>query len=326
MRNRIHFAAVLTITLLVMVTLSACSSGGGGSNPTVNDMVVVPGSSTVPVSQTAQFTAFLSGVSTSASWTASGGTITGTGLFTAPTAPGSITITATSGSNTGTTTVNVVAAPTLVVNPAALSIPAGGMQSFTATPSAGVVWSVNGTAFGDCIAPPVGTTTQCHGVIDGNGNYTAPLSPPTGGTVTIGAASGANSGTSAVTILYSSASLTTNTAGSGRYAVAFTGVDFTNGFPLDIAGSILTSGAANSTSGTILPGGEMDLNSGSANPGTALQIAVTGGSFQVGALDGRTSILLSLASNSVLLLPHLASYAQLQSACVANRFRQRRHR
>jgi len=300
MRNRIHFAAVLTITLLVIVTLSACSSGGGGSNPTVNDMVVVPGASTVPVSQTAQFTAFLSGVSTSASWTASGGTITGTGLFTAPTAPGNITITATSGSNTGTTTVNVVAAPTLAVNPAALSIPAGGMQSFTATPSAGVLWSVNGTAFGDCIAPPVGTTTQCHGVIDGNGNYTAPLSPPTGGSVTIGAASGANSGTSAVTILYSSASLTTNTAGTGRYAVAFTGVDFTNGFPLDIAGSIVTSGAANSTSGTVLPGGEMDLNSGSANPGTALQIAVTGGSFQVGALDGRTSILLTLASNSVL--------------------------
>ena len=61
------------------------------------------------------------------------------------------------------------------------------MQSFAATPSAGVTWSVNGIAFGDRVAPLVGSVTQCHGTIDGNGNYTAPLSPPTGGTVTIGA-------------------------------------------------------------------------------------------------------------------------------------------
>ena len=109
MRKRIHFFALLAIAFLGMMTLSACSSGGGGSHPTVNDLVVVPGSSSVPVSQTAQFTAFLNGASTSVTWPASAGTIDGTGVFTAPTAPGSVTITATSGSNTGTTTVNVVA-------------------------------------------------------------------------------------------------------------------------------------------------------------------------------------------------------------------------
>jgi hypothetical protein len=296
MRKRIHFFALLAIAFLGMMTLSACG-GGGGSHSTVNDLVVVPGASSVGVSQTAQFSAFLNGASTSVTWTASGGTIDGTGLFTAPTAPASVTITATTGSNTGTTTVNVVAAQTLVVNPAALTIPAGGLQTFTATPSAGVTWSVDGVAFGDCIAPPVGSITQCHGVIDGNGNYTAPLSPPTGGSVTIGAAAGGNSGTSTATVLYSAASLTTNTTGTGQYAVALTGVGFLQGFPVDVAGSINTMGAANSTSGSITAGGEMDLNSADLGA-TALDVQVTGGSFQVGALDGRTSITVTLSSTN----------------------------
>jgi len=299
MRKRIHFFTLLAIAVVGMFTLSACSSGGGGSHPTVNDIVVLPGSSSVPVSQTAQFSAFLNGASTSVTWTASGGTIDGSGVFTAPSSPGNVTITATSGSDTGSTSVSVVASQTLVVNPAALTISAGAMQSFTVTPSAVVTWSVNGTAFGDCVAPPVGSITQCHGVIDGNGNYTAPLSPPTGGTVTIGAASGGNSGTSTATVLYSSASLTTNTLGTGQYAVAFTGIDLTAGFPFDVAGSIVTNSSAGSTTGTIT-GGEMDLNAPVFSPnGTAVQIPVSGGSFQVGALDGRTTILLTLASNSV---------------------------
>jgi hypothetical protein len=299
MRNRIQFLRLLAIAVLAMFTLAACSSGGGGSHPTINDLVVLPGSSSIGISQTAQFSAFLNGASTSVAWTASAGTIDGTGLFTAPSTPGGVTITATSGSNTGTTSVNVVAAQTLVVNPAALTIPAGGVQSFVATPSAGVIWSVNGITFGDCVAPLVGSVTQCHGTIDGNGNYTAPLSPPTGGTVTIGAAAGGNSGTSTAQILFSSASLTTNTIGTGQYAIAFTGVSFQTGFPVDVVGSIVTSGSAGSATGSIT-GGEMDLNVGVVNAsGVAVQVPVTGGSVVVGPLDGRTSILLSLASNSV---------------------------
>jgi hypothetical protein len=296
MRKRIHFFALVAIAFLGMMTLSACSSGGGGSHPTVNDIVVLPGSSSVPTSQTAQFAAFLNGASTPVTWTASAGTITGTGAFTAPTAAASVTITATSGSDTGTATVSVVAAPTLVVNPAALTIPAGGLQTFAATPSAGVIWSVNGAPFGDCVAPGVGSVTQCHGVIDGNGNYTAPLSPPTGGTVTIGASAGGNTATAAATVLYSSASLTTNTSGTGQYAIAFDGVDFNVGNPVDVAGSIVTSGSAGSSSGMIT-GGEVDLNTGAG--GTAFVVPVSGGSFQVGPLDGRTSMLLTLVSNSV---------------------------
>jgi hypothetical protein len=294
MRKRIHFLTLLAIIVAGMFTLSACG-GGGGNHPTINDLVVLPGSTSIGVSQTAQFSAFLNGASTSVTWTASGGTIDGSGLFTAPTSPGAVTTTATSGQNTGTTSVTVVAAPALVVNPAALTILAGGLQSFTATPSAGVTWTVNGTAFGDCIAPPVGSATQCHGTIDGNGNYTAPLSPPTGGTVTIGAAAGANSGTSTVTVLFSSASLTTSTIGTGQYALALSGIDFTAGLPVDIVGSIVTSGSAGSASGTIT-GGEVDINTLTFGP--TFGVSVTGGTFQVGPLDGRTSIVVTLGTNS----------------------------
>jgi hypothetical protein len=296
MRKSIHFFTLLAVAFLAMLTLSACG-GGGGSAPTVNDLVIIPGSTSVAVSQTAQFSAFLNGAGTSVTWTASGGTIDGTGLFTAPSSAASVTITATGGSNTGTATVNVTGpAPALVVNPAALAIPAGGVQPFTATPSAGVTWTVNGIAFGDCVAPPVGSVTQCHGTIDGNGNYRAPLSPPTGQTVTIGAAAGGNSATAAATILFSSASLTTSTIGTGQYAVAFSGVDFMAGLPVDVVGSILTSGSAGSTGG-LITGGLIDINSGEFGP--AFSIPVTGGTFSVGALDGRTSIQLTLASNNV---------------------------
>lgn len=281
MRKRIQFFTLLVIIVAGMFTLSACGGGGGGSHPTINDLVVLPGSTSIGVSQTAQFSAFLGGVSTSVTWSASGGTIDGTGLFTAPTAAGSVTITATSGQNTGTSTVTVVAAPALAVNPAALTIPAGGLQSFAATPSAGVIWSVNGTEFGDCVAPPVGSATQCHGTIDGDGNYTAPLSPPTGGTVTISAAAGANSGTSTVTVLYSAASLTTSTVGTGQYALAFNGIDFTQGLPVDVVGSILTTGSAGSASGTI-SGGEVDINTATFGP--TFGVPVSGGTFQVGPL------------------------------------------
>jgi hypothetical protein len=294
MRKRIQFFTLLVIIVAGMFTLSACGGGGGGSHPTINDLVVLPGSTSIGVSQTAQFSAFLGGVSTSVTWSASGGTIDGTGLFTAPTAAGSVTITATSGQNTGTSTVTVVAAPALAVNPAALTIPAGGLQSFAATPSAGVIWSVNGTEFGDCVAPPVGSATQCHGTIDGDGNYTAPLSPPTGGTVTISAAAGANSGTSTVTVLYSAASLTTSTVGTGQYALAFNGIDFTQGLPVDVVGSILTTGSAGSASGTI-SGGEVDINTATFGP--TFGVPVSGGTFQVGPLDGRTSITLTLGTN-----------------------------
>lgn len=286
MRKKIGLIALVAAAMASSMALTACGGGGGGKPPTTNDLVIAPGAASIPVSQSGQFTAFLAGVGQSATWTASGGTIDNTGLFMAPSAPGSVTITATAGSNSGTSTVQVVAAQPVAVSPAALTVPAGATQTFTATPAAGVTWSVAGLPGGDCVSPPFNSTTQCHGTISAAGVYVAPLSPPSGQTVTITATSGANSGTAAATILFSSASLTTNGTG-GQYALAFTGVDFTNGFPLDVAGSFTTSGSPTSASGTITAG-EIDINSGTAGP--SVGAGITGGTFQVGALDGRTSM------------------------------------
>ena len=287
MRKTIGLIALVTVAMASSMVLAACGGGGGGTpKPPTNDLVIVPGSASIPVSQSGQFTAYLAGVGQSATWTASGGTIDNTGLFMAPSAPGSVTITATSGSNAGSATVQVVAAQPVAVSPAALTVSAGATQTFTATPAAGVTWSVAGLAGGDCVSAPFNSTTQCHGTISAAGLYTAPLSPPTGQTVTITATSGANSGTAAATILFSSASLTTSGTG-GQYALAFTGVDFTNGFPLDVAGSLTTNGSPTSASGTITAG-EIDINSGTG--GLSIGSGVTGGTFQVGALDGRTTM------------------------------------
>ena len=294
MRKRVRSIAFVA-ALFGMVLLVACGGGGGGGHTTpVNGaLTILPGSPSVPVGQSVQFTAYLDNTATSSTWTASDGTVSSSGLFTAPSSPGSVTLTATAGSNGGTTTVQVVAAQPITVSPSALTIPAGGSQSFTASSDA-VSWSVN-NGVGNCLAPAPGFTGQCYGIIDGNGNYTAPLAPPTGGSVTITATGAAGSGTASATILFSSASLTSN-GSTGQYVVAFAGIDLTNGYQISVAGSLDTTGSATSTSGTILPGGELDINSLSYGLFPAVQI--TGGSFQVGPVDGRTSLTFTNSSNT----------------------------
>jgi hypothetical protein len=294
MRKRVRSIAFVA-AMFGMVLLVACGGGGGGGHTTpVNGaLTILPGSPSVPIGQSVQFTAYLDNTATSSSWTASGGTVSSSGLFTAPSSPGSVTLTATAGSNGGTTTVQVVAAQPITVSPSALTIPAGGLQSFTASSDA-VTWSVN-NGVGNCLTPAPGFTGQCYGIIDANGNYQAPLAPPTGGSVPITATGAGGSGTASATILFSSASLTSN-GSTGQYVIAFAGIDLSNGYQISVAGSLSTTGSATSTSGTILPGGELDINSLTFGLFPAVQI--TGGSFQVGPVDGRTSLTFTNSSNT----------------------------
>ncbi len=293
MRKSMRLLVVLAGMVVGLVTLNACGGGGGGGNKPVNGaLVILPGSTSVPVGQTVQFTAFLGNTATSSTWTASAGTIDSSGNFTAPSSPTSVTITAVAGSNGGTATVAVVAAQPITVTPSVLLIPAGGLQSFSAS-MPGVTWTVNG-GVGNCLSPAPNATTPCYGIIDGNGNYQAPLSPPTGGVVTITATSGADSGTAAATVLFSAASLTSN-GSSGQYVVSLAGVDFTYGYPINVTGSIQTSASATSNSGSIV-GGEVDINS--LYYGLSAPVSVTGGTFQVGPVDGRTSLTFTNASSS----------------------------
>jgi Bacterial Ig-like domain (group 2) len=310
MGKRVRFLGLLA-AVAGLFSLVACGGGGGGGStkPVNGALVVLPGSPSIPVGQSVQFTAYLGDTATSSTWTASGGTISSTGLFEAPSSPGSITITATAGSNGGTTSVQVVAAQPITVTPAALTIPAGGLQTFSST-ATGVTWSVNG-GIGNCLAPSPGATGQCYGIIDANGNYQAPLAPPNGGSVTITATGAAGSGTAAATILFSSASLTAD-GSTGQYVIAFAGIDLNVGYPINVAGNIITSGSAGSTSGTILPQGEIDINS--LSYGLASGATVTGGTFQVGPVDGRTTLTLTNSSGSSSGIPSFTLQVTLENS------------
>jgi hypothetical protein len=303
--------AVAFSALACRAVMSACGGGsnsgggGGGTKPPNGALVVLPGSPSIPVGESIQFTAYLQNAATTSTWTASTGTIDGTGLFQAPSSPGTVTITATAGSNGGTTSVQVVAAQPISVTPAALTIPAGGIQTFT-SPGNTVSWSVNG-GVGNCLAPSPGATGACYGVIDGGGNYQAPLAPPPGGSVTITASNGTGSGTASATILFSAASLTSD-GSSGQYVIAMNGVDLSKGYPLDFAGTILTSGSATSTTGSVT-GGVVDINSLTSGLSTAAQI--TAGSYTVGAVDGRTTFTFTSSSSS---LPTFTLQATLQNS------------
>jgi hypothetical protein len=261
----------------------------------------------VAVGLTIDFTANVVGTSNAVTWSVTGGgSIDSTsGVYTAPSAVPTtqVVVVATVDNVTGSAIVNVTSSQSIQVAPANPLIPAGATQTFAATsggnPVGSVTWQVNGVTGGDCSAPPANPTAPCHGTIDGNGNYIAPLSPPPGG-VTISALSGTDSGTATPTIQYSSASLTSNGA-TGQYAIQYAGSDFTSGFPLDIAGSISTSGSSSSPSGTIIAGGQIDINSlfVDSQGGAPVLANVTGGTFTVGPTDGRSTLIVQTDSSVV---------------------------
>ena len=74
MRKRVRSIAFVA-AMFGMVLLVACGGGGGGGHTTpVNGaLTILPGSPSVPVGQSVQFTAYLDNTATSSSWTASAG-------------------------------------------------------------------------------------------------------------------------------------------------------------------------------------------------------------------------------------------------------------
>lgn len=268
------FAAAAFLAALAMAGCGGKSSGGGSPSPPATGVVTVyPGTASVPADAGAQvqFSAFLpSQPSATFSWSVSGGASNGTidantGLYTPPSSvpsPATVTITATDTAATGekgTATVTIVAASGLIVSPAALAVPAAATANFSATVSGAPVtptWQVNGIAGGNAAV----------GTISSSGAYTAPLTPPPGGFVTITAISGANTGTATATVVFSNSSL------SGSYAFSYTGAD-ANGGALAVAGSF----TANPTGGSL--SALEDYNSaGSATVPTAVPVS---GTYQV---------------------------------------------
>src|ERR1039457_613540 len=141
---------------------------------------------------TQQFTATVTGSrNTAVTWSATGGTVSFSGLYTAPTTTGTYTVTATSEANStksasATVTVTVTAAPVVAVSidPTSASMLISGTQQFTAyitgTSNTAVTWS----------------TTS--GTVSTNGLYTAPA---TAGTYTVTATSQADTTKSASAVV-----------------------------------------------------------------------------------------------------------------------------
>lgn len=185
---------------------SFIASQNGGSQPasTVSGVTVNPSTASVAGGGSQTFTATVAGTnspSQAVTWTASAGTISASGVFTAPTATGSaqtITITATSsqdGTKSGTATVTVAAAASTVssvaVSPSTANVAGGGTQQFTAT--------VSGT---NSPAQSV-TWTASAGSINSSGLFTAPAATGSAQTITITATStqdASKSGTATVTV------------------------------------------------------------------------------------------------------------------------------
>ncbi len=186
----------------VTATSQADPSASGSATVTVQPAITVtvsPATVAVNAGLTQQFTAAVADTTnTAVTWTVTGGgTITSSGLYTAPSTPpsGAVTVTATSQADTsvsGAATVTVKPAVTVSVSPATASVNAGLTLQFTAT--------VANTTNGNVTWAVVGGTAN--GTISASGLYTAPATPPSGA-VTVTATSQADpsaSGSATVTV------------------------------------------------------------------------------------------------------------------------------
>jgi hypothetical protein len=129
------------------------------SGATAVSVSISPASATVQTGQTKQFTATVPGSSnTSVNWTATGGTISSAGLFTAGSATGGFTVTSTSVADTtksATAQVTVQAAPPVVsvsISPTTASLAPGQTQPFSASVTGSSNTSVTWTATGGTIS------------------------------------------------------------------------------------------------------------------------------------------------------------------------------
>jgi hypothetical protein len=177
---------VLSITVVVLtLILAGCGSSSSSSPSTPREVLVTLSqtSATVAVTGTTQFTATVQGTTNaSVTWSvdtvvggnATAGTITTSGLYTAPAQAGTHTVMATSvadSTKTASAQVTVTATSgsvTVSVSPQSASVSAGATAQFTATVSGttntAVTWSVDNVNGGNSGA----------GTISASGLYTAP--------------------------------------------------------------------------------------------------------------------------------------------------------
>jgi hypothetical protein len=290
------------VVVLLSVWMVAC---GGKKTTTTTSTVAIsisPTTATVGTSQGTQFTATVTGdTNTAVTWAVNGvaagntsfGTISSTGFYVAPAtlpSPASVTVTATSQKDTtksASATVTITATSSLTVTPSSVVLAAGAQQTFTATlagQSVAVIWSVH------CQSA---NAADC-GSITSAGVYTAPLSPPPGGSLSVTASTGDNSAVASnasVVVQLANGSL------SGQYA--FTLLGRNSGGPYAAAGSVTFDG-----NGHVIAGTE------DVNRSVTFTLNITGGTYQVGT-DGRGTATLQTSSGNLTWQFVLVNHAQV---------------
>ena len=186
-------ACILLAGILFIVW--GCSSGG---DPAAISVTLTPGSSSVHVNRSVQFSASVhNSTNTAVTWSLSGtgcsgaacGVIGSYGLYTAPgsvPSPATVTVKATSAADTSksaSATITILADVVVTVSPSDSLIAAGGTRQFTATVQNAVDNSVTWTVLGSGC-----TGSEC-GTISNTGLYTAPAVVPAAPAVLIMATS-----------------------------------------------------------------------------------------------------------------------------------------
>ena len=188
----------LVISLLAAGFFSGCGGGNNTSPPPPISVLVSPATANIHVTNTQQFTATVQNSSnTSVTWSVSGsgctgadcGTISATGLYTAPAnvpSKAAINVTATSVADTtksNNAVATILAAVIVAVTPSGMNVEIAKTQQFTANVqnaiNSAVTWNVSGT----------GCTGSACGTINSSGLYTAPSLVPNPASISITATS-----------------------------------------------------------------------------------------------------------------------------------------
>jgi hypothetical protein len=263
----------------ITAAIVADSSVTAKATVTVGMTAVTPSSVLMEPSTTQQFTASIQGFSnTAATWSvdnvvsgnATVGTITSAGLYTAPAATGSHTVTATSTADTSATASASVVVSTISVTPATVTMIASNTQQFTASvPGASNVpltWSVDGTAGGN----------STEGQISTAGLYTAPA---VSGNHTITVASSSNpsfNATATVSVLVFTISPTSaflSPSGSQQFTATLQGLSNTS-----VTWSVDGISGGNATVGTVVNGLYTAPSTSGSHTVSATSAAVTSAS------------------------------------------------
>ena len=190
MKTRVHLALLVSVLSSVTLPLIGC----GSTDRATTTVSVSPTTVSLNAGGTQQFTAAVTGTSSTAvTWSCTGagcGTITATGMYTAPASiPSAATVTVVARLQfdpTKSDSAEVHHVPVSVaVTESAVSVDEGGTHQFSATvtgtSNTAVTWSLSGCSLSDC------------GTIDAGGMYRAPASVPTAGSVHVVATSQADS-------------------------------------------------------------------------------------------------------------------------------------